>query len=132
MADSGNVDRPARERSRGRSETRRAPETRPGGGSSSQQRLSNLENQVSHLASTLSGLGPLLEQLLSVQPPASSNQFQIPQTQAPITPNVVGTPTAPNAVPVNVPPFPAGADSADQPSQFRYSESSHEPMAFSA
>ena len=111
MADSGNADRPARERSRGRSETRRAPETRPGGGSSSQQRLSNLENQVSHLASTLSGLGPLLEQLLSVQQSASSNQSQIPQTQAPITPNVVGTPTAPNAVPVNVPPFPAGADS---------------------
>ena len=46
-----------------------------------------------------------------MQLPASSNQFQIPQTQAPITPNVVGTPTAPNAVPVNVPPFPAGADS---------------------
>ena len=76
---------PPRERSReprGRSVSRHAgQDNRPGGGSSSQRRLALLENQVAQLAGTLSSLGPVLQQVLSLQanPQAgSSNQAQMP------------------------------------------------------
>ena len=48
MAEDGTLGRPARERSRGRSEARReAPEAWSGGGSMSERRLNQLESQVS-------------------------------------------------------------------------------------
>ena len=90
---------PPRERSReprGRSVSRHAgQDNRPGGGSSSQRRLAFLEDQVAHLAGTLSSLGPVLQQALSLQTnPQAGVSSQIPPATQTLPPENVANPPA--------------------------------------
>ena len=104
-------DDPPRERSRetrGRSATRRAgPDERPGGGSASQRRIALLETQVTELAGTLSSLGPVLQQVLSIH--ANSQAGSSNQTQMPIPPINQGIPQTPHLIPPQQ-PTPTGVD----------------------
>ena len=104
-------DDPPRERSRetrGRSATRRAgPDERPGGGSASQRRIALLETQVTELAGTLSSLGPVLQQVLSIH--ANSQAGSSNQTQMPIPPINQGIPQMPHVIPPQQ-PTPTGVD----------------------